>query len=57
LNLASVDPDFPSTDSIGFDPVYMGQLFEYAYQRGASGQLWQATPADYRIKEPRVAGR
>ena len=57
LNLASVDPDFPSTDSIGFDPVYMGQLFEYAYQRGANGQLWQATPADYRIKDLRFVLR
>src|SRR6266508_2034427 len=55
FNLASIDPDYPKSSAIGFDPAYMRQLFDYGYQRGASGKLWQSTPADYRV--PRVAGR
>jgi hypothetical protein len=55
FNLASIDPDYPKSNSISFDLAYMRQLFDYGYQRGASGKLWQSTPADYRV--PRVAGR
>lgn len=46
FNLASIDPDYPKSESIGFDPAYMRQLFEYGYQRGRSGQLWQPTPLE-----------
>jgi predicted acylesterase/phospholipase RssA len=43
FNLASIDPDYPKSESSGFDTAYMRQLFEYGYQKGQSGQLWQAT--------------
>lgn len=46
FNLASIDADYPKATSIGFDPVYMQRLFEYGYRRGATGTLWQSTPAD-----------
>jgi predicted acylesterase/phospholipase RssA len=58
FNLASIDPDYPKSTSIGFDPTYMQQLFEYGYRRGRSGKLWQATPSDLSLPPPpRVAGR
>ena len=43
FNLASIDPDYPKSESRGFSTAYMRQLFEYGYQKGQSGQLWQAT--------------
>ena len=43
FNLASIDPDYPKSESSGFDTAYMRQLFEHGYQKGQSGQLWQAT--------------
>jgi patatin-like phospholipase len=57
FNLTSVDPDYPKPNSIGFDQSYMQQLFDYAYQRGRSGILWQSTPSEFRALPPRVAGR
>jgi len=57
FNLASIDPDYPKSTSIGFDPGYMQRLFEYGYRRGASGQLWQSSPSDFSQPPPRVAGR
>jgi predicted acylesterase/phospholipase RssA len=45
FNLASIDPSYPKPTSIGFDSAYMQQLFDYGYQRGRSGILWQTTPA------------
>lgn len=55
LNLASVDPDYPKSASFTFDPDYMAQLFEYGYQRGKSGVLWQTAPSEFRAGVPRVA--
>jgi hypothetical protein len=40
-----VDPDYPKSDRIGFDPAYMQQLFDHGYQRGRVGVLWRSTPA------------
>jgi Patatin-like phospholipase len=45
FNLASIEADYPKSDSIGFDPAYMQQLFDYGYQRGRAGIYWQSTPA------------
>ena len=45
FNLASIDADYPKSDGIGFDPAYMQQLFDYAYQRSRAGIHWQSTPA------------
>jgi len=57
FNVISLDPDYPKPASIGFDQAYMQQLFEYGYQRGRSGILWQSTPSEYQAPRPRVAGR
>ena len=42
FNLAAIDPDYPKSQSSGFGTAYMRQLFEYGFQKGQSGQLWQA---------------
>jgi len=57
FNVISLDPDYPKPASIGFDQAYMQQLFEYGYQRGRSGILWQSTPSEYHAPRPRVVGR
>jgi hypothetical protein len=57
FNIASIDSDYPKSSSIGFDAAYMGQLFDYGYQRGRAGMLFQSTPTEFRAPPPRVAGR
>jgi predicted acylesterase/phospholipase RssA len=42
FNLASIDSDYPRSESRGFDTGYMNQLFEYGFQKGQSEQLWRA---------------
>jgi predicted patatin/cPLA2 family phospholipase len=49
FNLAAIDSDYPKSDMIGFNLAYMQQLFDYGYQRGRSGKLWQSTPADFKL--------
>jgi predicted acylesterase/phospholipase RssA len=46
VNLAAIDSDYPTSKTYRFDTNYMQQLFEYGYQKGMSGQLWQSTPLD-----------
>ena len=48
FNLASIEPDYPKAESIGFDPAYMQRLFEYGYQRGRSGALGNRPPRNSR---------
>ena len=38
FNLASIDPDYPTTTSMGFDRSYMQQLYQYGYTQGLSGR-------------------
>jgi hypothetical protein len=57
FNLASIDPDYSKSPVDGFDPAYMQQLFDYGYQRGRGGRLWQWTPSEPDPTRPRVAGR
>jgi predicted acylesterase/phospholipase RssA len=57
FNLASIDPSYPAPTLIEFNSAYMQQLFDYGYQRGRSGVLWQPTPAELEPVRPRVAGR
>ena len=52
FNLASIDSDYPKSDTIGFDLAYMQQLFDYGYHRGRAGILWQSTPADLKLPLP-----
>jgi predicted patatin/cPLA2 family phospholipase len=54
FNLASIDPEYPRSESGGFDTAYMRQLFEYGFQRGQNGQLWQ--PTQLELQGP-VTGR
>src|SRR5215510_2685992 len=58
FNVTAIDPDYPKPASIGFDPAYMQQLFDYGFERGRRGIVWQSTPAEFRTLPPsRVAGR
>jgi Patatin-like phospholipase len=58
FNIAAIDADYPKSSGEVFDPTYMGQLFDYGYQRGRSGALFQSTPTGFRAAPPpRVAGR
>lgn len=59
LNLAAVDDSYPNQEKPGFDTEYMRGLFEYGYERGRSGQMWQQNPADpaERQRAPRVASQ
>lgn len=59
LNLAAIDDGFPNQEKPGFDTGYMRGLFEYGYERGRSGQMWQGSPADTldQPRAPRVASQ
>jgi len=46
VNLAAIEDSVPNQAKPGFDTAYMRTLFEYGYERGKSGQMWQATPAE-----------
>jgi predicted patatin/cPLA2 family phospholipase len=52
FNLASIDSNYPKSDTIGFDLAYMQQLFDYGYQRARAGILWQSTPAQLELPSP-----
>jgi len=50
FNLASIDADYPTTTSMGFDRSYMQQLYQYGYQQGLSGSPWRKTlPTTYTV--------
>jgi predicted patatin/cPLA2 family phospholipase len=60
VHLAAIEDSVPNQAKPGFDTAYMRSLFEYGYERGKSGQIWQATPAEpleqqRRARAPRVA--
>jgi hypothetical protein len=59
VNLAAIDDSVPNQTAPGFDTAYMRTLFEYGYERGKSGQLWQASPTEQieraRPRAPKVA--
>lgn len=58
FNMTAIDPDYPKSPTIGFDQGYMQQLFDYGYERGRKGIIWQSTPAELRTPPPpRVARR
>jgi predicted patatin/cPLA2 family phospholipase len=56
MHLAAIDDAFPNQEKPGFDTGYMRGLFEYGYERGRSGQMWQRSPADT-IEQPARAPR
>jgi len=50
FNLASIDADYPTTTSMGFDRGYMQQLYQYGYSQGLSGSPWRKTlPTTYTV--------
>ena len=50
FNLASIDADYPTTTSMGFDRGYMQQLYQYGYQQGLSGAPWRKSlPTTYTV--------
>lgn len=59
VNLAAIEDSVPNQAKPGFDTAYMRTLFEYGYERGRSGAMWQATPAEQleqqRPRAPKVA--
>ena len=57
FNLTAIEPNYPTAGTIGFDQAYMQRLFDYGYQRGRNGILWQSTPSEYQMPRPRIAGR
>ena len=61
FNLASIDADYPTTTSMGFDKAYMSQLFQYGYDQGYRGPPWRKTlPETYTIptaSPPRAPAR
>jgi hypothetical protein len=61
VHLAAIEDSVPNQAKPGFDTAYMRGLFEYGYERGKSGQIWQATPAEpiemRRARPPRVASQ
>ena len=61
FNISSIDAEYPTTTSMGFDKAYMRQLFQYGYDQGYKGQPWRKTlPATYTmptLSPPRTPAR
>jgi predicted acylesterase/phospholipase RssA len=47
FNLAYIPSDFTEKPTEGFDPVYMGKLFERGHQMAKRGYPWQKTPPGF----------
>ena len=61
FNLASIDPGYPTTTSMGFDKTYMRALFQYGYNQGYNELAWRkGLPATYTVptaSPPRMPAR
>ncbi|WP_024507539.1 patatin-like phospholipase family protein [Bradyrhizobium sp. ARR65] len=44
FNLSYIEQDYPTSNSSGFDTAYMRALYQYGYEKAASGHAWTATP-------------
>lgn len=44
FNLSYIDRDYPSSNSSGFNTAYMRELYQYGYEKAASGKAWRTTP-------------
>ncbi|HEB27800.1 MAG TPA: patatin [Porticoccus sp.] len=51
FNLAYIPADFTEEPTEGFDPVYMGALYERGYQMGLEGYPWKKAPPGFLIKD------
>jgi len=47
FNLAFIPAEFSEKPKEGFDPVYMGQLFELGFHAAGGGYPWSKTPLGY----------
>ena len=47
FNLAFIPAEFTEKPSEGFDPVYMGKLYELGYQMAIKGYPWSKTPPGF----------
>src|SRR3954465_2935069 len=43
FHLSYIARDYPAAPSEGFDTAYMRALYQYGYEKGASGQAWTST--------------
>ena len=50
FNLAFIPPDFAEAPTEGFDPVYMGKLFELGYELARNGYDWKKAPPDFLLE-------
>lgn len=44
FHLSYIERDYPSATSAGFDTAYMRALYQYGYEKAASGHAWSTTP-------------
>ena len=47
FNLAYIPSSFTESPTEGFDPVYMGKLFELGYQEARNTYKWHDTPPGF----------
>ena len=47
FNLAYIPSEFTEEPTEGFDPVYMGKLFDLGYQMALEGYPWQKSPPGF----------
>jgi patatin-like phospholipase len=50
FRLAYIPADFTAQAAEDFDPVYMGRLFEHAYEAAQSGYEWRTEPPGFRAR-------
>ena len=51
FNLAYIPSDFTEEPSEGFDPVYMGKLYDLGYEMARAGYQWQEYPPGFLATE------
>jgi hypothetical protein len=44
FHLSYIEREYPSSTSAGFDTAYMRALYQYGYERAATGHAWSTTP-------------
>ncbi len=57
IQLASIDPAFPSQEKPGFDTAYMKGLFEFGIEQGRTGAAWRRGPGSDAPPPPSVVRR
>lgn len=44
FHLSYIEREYPSSTSAGFDTAYMRALYQYGYEKAATGHAWSTTP-------------